>query len=337
MPPKGKNRKNPSDQDGGEAIDGLATHASTKLASHAGSDHTGDVSADDQAPPGASGGTSGPLRLEDIMQRLETGFAKTHADSAEIHSRLDGLDSRLEAVAGRVGSVEEKLAQTDTVAIAQGVRLGEAEQRISQLEDSLAAAELAIRKADKTNTALAKTIETLLAKTDDLEDRGRKNNAILRNLPENVGAGQPLFDFVQQRLPIWLNLPPGKPLELECVHRSGGETPEAGKSPRPIYIRFLRYTDRERVLQAAKAATTTIQEGSASLFFHRDLAAGIRRQRSGFNAAIKVLIGKGMFRGFAYPSKLRALHNNSIQLFDTPQEAEKFIEDRGWVMPENSD
>ena len=189
---------------------GLATQASPKLATRTGPGHTDVMSADNQTPPRASGKTHGPLRLEDIMERLETGFAKTHADSAEIHSRLDGLDSRLEAVAGRVGSVEERLTQADTVAAAQDTRLEQAEQRISQLEDSLAAAERTIRMADKTNTALAKTVETLLAKTEDLEDRGRKNNVILRNLPEGACAGRPLFEFVQQRLPIWLGLPTDK-------------------------------------------------------------------------------------------------------------------------------
>lgn len=95
-----------------------------------------------------------------------------------------------------------------------------------------------------------------------------------------------------------------------------------GKHPRPVLIRFLRLVDKELILQAAKKAI--INEGEAKLTIRQDLPAEVRRKRREFDRAIKTFITKGIFRGFAYPHRLRILHENKIVLFDDPKEAGLF-------------
>ena len=278
------------------------------------------------------GQPGGPLTLCDIMNELRSQRSELGSLRSTIVNRLDGIDTMLAAVTNQVSSIEGKLAKTDRELGTQTERMDEAEQRISRLEDSLATAEKSIKEAEKTNAVLARTVESLMVKTDDIIDRGKRKNLILLHLPEDIEGSEPLLSYVQKKLPTWLNLSLERPLELERVHRSLQEKPTVGKPPRPVYIRFLRFTDRELVLQSVKDASP-IREGQATLVIHRDLSEGTRRKRREFNEAIQVFISKGIFRGFAHPAKLRILYSNRIKLLETPKDAVDFIERQGWDMP----
>ena len=82
----------------------------------------------------------------------------------------------------------------------------------------------------------------------------------------------PLIRYLQDKLPEWLHLPTDRPIELERAHRALRPQPAARQPPLPITIRFLRFTDKERVLQAAKNNTITV--GNSKLTLHQDLSAG---------------------------------------------------------------
>ena len=144
---------------------------------------------------------------------------------------------------------------------------------------------------------------------------------VLLGLPEGSEGNQTLH-YIQQKLLTWLKLPADCTLELERVHRSLRPHPEPGKPPRPILIRFLRFRDKEMILQSAKK--TSILEGNVKLTIRQDLSAEVRRKRKEFDRVIKIFSERGMFRGFAYPHRLRILHKNSIVLFEDPKQAEVF-------------
>ncbi|KAI4803138.1 hypothetical protein KUCAC02_006694 [Chaenocephalus aceratus] len=88
-------------------------------------------------------------------------------------------------------------------------------------------------------------------------------------------------------------------------------------------IRFLRVRDKEMILQSAKKMS--IHEGNAKLTIRQDLSAEVRRKRKEFDLLIKLFLEKGMFRGFAYPHRLRILHKEKIVLFEDPKEADTFV------------
>ncbi|KAI4815923.1 hypothetical protein KUCAC02_006046 [Chaenocephalus aceratus] len=134
---------------------------------------------------------------------------------------------------------------------------------------------------------------------------------------------QLLLQYIQQKLSSWLKLSLDQNLELERVHRSLRPYPEPGKPPRPIMIRFLRVRDKEMILQSAKKMS--IHEGNAKLTIRQDLSAEVRRKRKEFDLVIKLFLEKGMFRGFAYPHRLRILHKEKIVFFEDPKEADTFV------------
>ncbi|KAK7919249.1 hypothetical protein WMY93_010533 [Mugilogobius chulae] len=114
------------------------------------------------------------------------------------------------------------------------------------------------------------------------------------------------------------------PLEVERAHRTLRLPPPPGRPPRPILIRFLRFRDRELVLNAAKKSNQ-LREGDAKLTLRQDLSAEVRRRRKEFSEVTEYFIREGMFRGFAYPHRLRILHRGSIVFLDNPGDAKVFI------------
>lgn len=228
----------------------------------------------------------GEFDLADIMAELKT-------QRRDIVSRLDGIESSLENVIMEVTTMKGALSQINEALNKQHTT---AEQRVSDLEDTLQTTNRDLHRAQK-------LIKTLEAKTDDLENRGRKKNLVLMGLPEQ-SQHLHLLEFIQQKIPEWLNIPTDQPLEIERTHRLLQTRPEPGKPLRPILIRFLRFRDRDMILQAAKKKTAPICEGEANLTFHQDLSAEVRRKRKEFAGVIEYLRKMDMFRGFVYPHRL---------------------------------
>lgn len=254
--------------------------------------------------------------LADIMAELKT-------QRRDIVSRLENIESRLEDVITEATAMKSAIVQANEALNDQRQRLTTAEQRVSDLEDTLQTTNRELSRA-------LRLIETLEFKTDDLENRGRRKNLLLLGLPENAESGH-IFEFIQQKISEWLNIPKHQSLEFERIHRVGQKqlSPELNKikkAPRPVMIRFLRFRDCDMVFRAAKNKTISMKEGEAVLTFRHDLSAEVRRRRREFSEMIDHLREKDMFRGFAYPHRLRVLHKGKIEIFDSPPEVKTFID-----------
>ncbi|KAJ8375824.1 hypothetical protein SKAU_G00064040 [Synaphobranchus kaupii] len=93
------------------------------------------------------------------------------------------------------------------------------------------------------------------------------------------------------KLSVWLDLPPGLSLEIERAHRSLGPIPGTGNPPRSVV----------------------------------DLSAEVMRKRREFSVVRKALADRDMFRGFAYPARLRCMHNGKLHTFLTPAAVKDFL------------
>ena len=185
------------------------------------------------------------LSVESIAGRLDSiDTTLRRLDALDlILGRLDSIDTTLQSISGRVEAVEAKQTSMDRELASHGSRHEEAEERISTLEDELQSALKSIKEGKAANLLLSKSIDSLQSRADLQEDRGRRKNLILFNLPEEAVGDRLLPAFIQQRLATWLRLPTDRVMELERVHRSLQERPAAGKPPRPVFIRFLRFTN----------------------------------------------------------------------------------------------
>lgn len=248
------------------------------------------------------------------MADLSAVLAELKSLRSEFGSKLDSIDDRLGKMANSVTALENSMSEVKQNVAANTTRMEEAENRIMSAEEQL-------EKTTANLTNAMKRIAYLETKTEDLENRSRRNNLRLFGLREGAEGNQTLLDFIQKMLPRWLELDTDRTFILERAHRT--LAPQKANQNRAVLIRFLKFQDREFVFRSTKQCDI-MHEGN-KLLFVQDLSAETMRQRFEFNTIKKTFIEKGTFRGFQLnPCKMRVLHNGKIHLFSTPKEAEDF-------------
>lgn len=257
--------------------------------------------------------------MEQILAEIKSVAARVNDMDESVGARLDTINGALKEIKESVTSVEGCLSALANRVTDLEKRVEEAEERISTAEDSHGAYGTSI-------AAIEKTVVRLQLKIDDLENRGRRKNLKIINLPEKAEGNTLLADFLQTILPTLVGLPADyPPLEIERAHRALAPAPAPDKPPRSVLARFLRYSQREDVLRAAMKKRN-INHGGFQLRFYPDLSAEILRRRREFDTVGKALARHNKYRGFAYPARLRCLHDGQIRLFDTPESAAAFLE-----------
>ena len=147
-----------------------------------------------------------------------------------------------------VDAVQKSFAVLQQDITANAKWLTVAEGRIGDTEDGLQSV-----KTELTDTA--KRIAYLESKTEDLENRARRKNLRLVGLPENAEKTQPMTDYIQRMLPVWLRLDASKSFTLERAHRTLAR-PRPERS-RAVIIRFLQFQDHEFVFNTSKQRSLT--------------------------------------------------------------------------------
>lgn len=165
----------------------------------------------------------------------------------------------------------------------------------------------------------------LLERVEDLENRSRRSNLRIINIPEGSKQDQDPAKFASDLLMIVMG--PGvldNPPEIERAHRSHGPRPgdaSAGKL-RTFIIKFFRFQEKEKVLKWARQHKL-IYRGS-ELRVYPDISAALAKKRAVFNAVKQSLYQKGI--------KFRLLHPAHLHIFyyslDSPQEAQDFYDQR---------
>ncbi|RXN11629.1 LINE-1 type transposase domain-containing 1 [Labeo rohita] len=203
-------------------------------------------------------------------------------------SRLDGITNRLDGIAGSVSSLQSSFVTLSEKIEGIETRLTEAEGRISSAEDSAA-------ESGSQLTKLRAEVEQLQSKVDDLENRGRRKNLRIVGLPEGTEGTDSLASFLRSAIPKWLDLPEDSfTLDIERAHRA--------------------------------ALKKTITHEGKELRFYSDLSTSVVQKRREFSSVIKTMASLGLYRGFAYPARLRCLHMGKIRLFDDPNSAKAFLD-----------
>ncbi|KAL0152785.1 hypothetical protein M9458_052510 [Cirrhinus mrigala] len=257
--------------------------------------------------------------MDQILIEIKSVASRVNNMDEAVEARLNTINSTLGDIKTSITSVELSLSNLSNRATDLEKRMDEAETRISNTEDSRDNCEAQI-------SAMQKIVDMLQLKVDDLENRGRRKNLKIVNLPEKAEGSTSLADFLQITIPTLVGLPADfPPLEIERAHRALVPSPVATKPPRSILVRFLRYSQKEAVLRAALKKRDILYNESR-LRFYSDLSAEVLRKRREFDSVGKSMARRNMYRGFAYPARLRCLHNGQIRLFDTPESAAAFLE-----------
>lgn len=196
-------------------------------------------------------------------------------------------------------------------------RLSETESRISATED------LTTRHDDAIHT-LQRTVQSLVAKSDDAENRLRRNNVRVLGLPEGAEGDHPA-EFAEAFFKKLLNLTEVTPTYVvERAHRVPTGRSIPGAPPRPFLVRFLNFRDRDRILREARKHPTLPFEHTV-VHLYPDFSADLQRRRKTFTDIRRRLRERDIKYSMLYPSRLRVQHGGSVKFFDSPDEANTWL------------
>lgn len=198
-------------------------------------------------------------------------------------------------------------------------RFAEAEQRISTNEDEITALKLSLAEAKK-------SISTLLQKTDEQENRSRRDNIRIIGLKEGIEGREPVA-FFQTWLPTVLGLDTKHgTVKLDRAHRTPG-TPRDDNKPRSVIMKLHNYADKVRILAAFKTKQSVAHDGEP-VYIRSDLSAGVVEQRRAFNGVCDLLIKRSIRFRMNFPATLVFSHGGEKHTFTNAKEAQALL-DRG--------
>lgn len=204
-------------------------------------------------------------------------------------------------------------------------RVGEAEERIAGVENST-------ESLHATVAVLQKKVNEMTAHIDDLENRGRRCNLRLLGLPEGTEGSDPVR-FFEKWLPDYLKITTkaGR-IKLDRAHHSLVSLQGPAQRPRPVIIKFHNFTDKQRVLDAARRVGTDPERSADAgprISFFNDYSAMVIKKRKAFDDVKKRLQKMKIEYALLYPATLRLTVNGTIKRFASPEDATTFIDSLG--------
>ena len=215
------------------------------------------------------------------------------------------LKASVDALRGDVNSFNKRLTKTET-------RVGENFERITSTE------------------ATVKSLESqnkhLLDRVEDLENRSRRSNLRIVNIPEGSETGkepkQFIADFLMEALGEVFTSPP----PIDRAHRTGPLPERGSPKPRPFIVCFHNFSGKEKTLRWAMKHK--LKHRNVTVRLYQDMSANLAKNRATFNGIKQDLYKKGIRFGLLYPARLRVTFDGESFYFDTPEEARAFYERR---------
>ncbi|RXN14940.1 LINE-1 type transposase domain-containing 1 [Labeo rohita] len=224
--------------------------------------------------------------------------------SALIQESIGPLQSSVNALRESVEGFQSRLTATETLA-------GENFEKVS-------AAENAIKTLQTQNASLLDCIE-------DLENRSQRANLRIVNVPEGSKNGKDPVKFVAELLlEMTVTEVFDNPSTLERAHRSPGQKPADGRKPHPFVVCFHRFPKKRVATEMGKTARDEIQGESRQNLPRSTMS----RKRSSYNSIKQSLYQKGIRFQLLYPARLRVTFNEETLVFNTPEEAKQFYDQR---------
>lgn len=149
-----------------------------------------------------------------------------------------------------------------------------------------------------------------MEKLENYENQSRRQNVRIIGLKEGTEGKNPPA-FFEKWIPEVLNLDmQGERLKIERAHRVGPPVGTTGRQgPRAVLVRLHDYTDRQRILRAARNKGRVMMDGQVVSFF-QDFSAEIVKRRQESADARRRLWEAGIKYAFVYPAVIKVLPPN---------------------------
>lgn len=227
--------------------------------------------------------------------------------AALINESTESLKSSVDSLGQQVSSFNSRLTRTEVLAGENFGKLAEMETAVKILQSQCG---------------------KLLDKVDDLENRSRRSNLRIINVPECSEKGQDPAKFVSDLLMTVTGSEVfSSPPEIERAHRSLRRSGDSNtEKPRAFIVKFLRFQEKEKVLRWARKHQMTYRD--SELRIYPDISAELARQRASFNGIKNSLYRKGIKFRLLHPARLLVSFQDQDYYFDSPQKAQDFYDQR---------
>ena len=190
----------------------------------------------------------------------------------KLSKKLDDMNTtqerRHEELCNKLAGLEQK---TSTLA----TDLKELKEGLQSLENDLADVKQDVET--KADTAHVLELENRII---DLQNRSRRNNIVIWNVPEGSEKDTFLVELVKRSLLIdHMKLEGTENIEIMRAHRTPTAIRRDALKPRPIHVYLLKYTDRQYILANAAKCLKENQYDGSSLYISDDVTKDVREQR----------------------------------------------------------
>lgn len=226
--------------------------------------------------------------------------------STLILQSLKPLQTAVDGIKETVNSFQARLVSTEATA-------GENFERLNA--------------AEATIKALTAVNQDLLDRLEDLENRSRRSNLRILNIPEGSEDGKNPIKFMEELLmeamgPDVFTEPP----ELERAHRSLKTKPKPEDPARAFVVCFRKHPQKEAALDWARNNEVMFQEESLRIF--PDLSPSLAKKRKVFGKVKKALYASKVKFRLLYPARLKVWLGGEEYFFDTAEDAQEFYNKR---------
>lgn len=171
------------------------------------------------------------------------------------------------------------------------------------------------------------------ARCDELRDSNfslqRYGSIVCVENAEGPSVATMVENLIKTELGEKLGLNQGDDLGIERAHRSLAQQPPAGRPPRSIVVRFLQYTVKEKVLNAAWEKTE-IYVQNKRVYFDHDYAEEVLRKRKEYIPIKRKLKEKNI--RFQTPlTRLRAHFSSGTVTYHSAVEAAEDLTTQGFI------
>ncbi|KAK9535992.1 hypothetical protein VZT92_005817 [Zoarces viviparus] len=247
-----------------------------------------------------------PVTMQQLSSLLENHRTGMKDDmTALIQTSSQSLHVSMDALRGDMIAFNKRLIEMETI-------VGENFERLTS-------AEATIKSMQSQNKLLYDHVE-------DLENRPRRSNLRIVNVPEGSETGrepkQFLADLLMETGP---ELFTSTPL-IDRTHRTGPVSERGSTKSRSFVVCFHNYSDKDKLLRWAMKHELKFR--NVTLRVYQDMSASLAKKRAAFNDIKQELYRKGVRFGLLHPARLRVTFEGETVYFDTPEEAKAFYDRR---------
>uniref|UniRef100_A0AAV2J6M5 Uncharacterized protein n=1 Tax=Knipowitschia caucasica TaxID=637954 RepID=A0AAV2J6M5_KNICA len=220
---------------------------------------------------------SAPELTEELAVLIKTTLADEMMTFHENASKLI-KDSIKESLA----PIEKTLTENSNILRSLSEQMDTHAKKFTTVFNKVDSIQANLRKNETDTARCWEEIKKLRENLTEQEDRARRNNVRLVNLPTGAEGEDPR-GYIQKMLPTWIPSLRGSQVEIDRAHRIYSNSTTKTQT---MIFRLLRYTDRQAILEGARKAKPSLPAGTPLWFYAdystaRDKAGRCRLKRPG--------------------------------------------------------